>query len=95
MATSEKMMTGVSARAYQFKLRPLTMLLCIYSHLISSSVRLQTHDKLLHTRHPKRDIFSARPREHVDVDSKRQLAIVVCYRCTTFQHPTHQTSVEK
>lgn len=45
---------------------------------------LQTHDKLLHTRHPKRDIISTRAREYVHVNGKRKLAIMICHRCTIF-----------
>jgi hypothetical protein len=59
--------------------------LCLLSYHSSyfTSPRLQTHDKLLHTRHPKRDIF-ARSCQHVDVDGKRELAIVVCHSFANF-----------
>jgi hypothetical protein len=50
----------------------------------STSHHLQTHDKLLQTRHPKRDIISTRAREYVHVNGKRKLAIMICHRCTTF-----------
>jgi hypothetical protein len=91
----KKRVSHDATRMTGFKLRPFRM----YSHNLSSSYftspRLQAHDKLLYTRHPKRDILSARSCEHVDVDGKRELAIVACHRCATSQHPTYYTSVEK
>jgi hypothetical protein len=47
-------------------------------------LNLQAHDKLLHTRHPKRDVISTRAREYVHVNGKRELAIMICHCYSTF-----------